>query len=174
MQMLKALSALSLFAFAATASANVTFDPASGTGFVDKADVQLAYGWNAAALRKNAGDVTFRLVSTQQYAAVCSWTTADGARGQQTLTVSLQSLKGVGSAVTYDQRTRTQIAGFTLTGFNGGSADSIGTFPVVGASCPGSQGVDGTWTSVTMTSSALRLDALYQGAMPAKVWPPAM
>jgi hypothetical protein len=43
----------------AAASASVTYDAATGKGFVGKGDVQTAYGWNNAALQANAAGVTF-------------------------------------------------------------------------------------------------------------------
>ena len=47
------IGAALLFAVA-IASASVTFNPATGTGFVGKGDVQLAYGWNNKQLQDNA------------------------------------------------------------------------------------------------------------------------
>src|ERR671918_1859956 len=42
----------------------VTVNPADGTGFVGKGDVQLIFGWNNKALQDNAGSVEFRANST--------------------------------------------------------------------------------------------------------------
>lgn len=43
----------------ASALAAVTFDASTGTGFVGKGDVQLAFGWNNKQLQANAAGVTF-------------------------------------------------------------------------------------------------------------------
>ena len=42
------------------ASADVTYNPATGVGFVGKGNVQTAFGWNNAALQKNAEAVMFK------------------------------------------------------------------------------------------------------------------
>ena len=41
------------------ASADVRFDPATNTGFVDAVDVQKAFGWTAETLTRNAFEVRF-------------------------------------------------------------------------------------------------------------------
>ena len=52
------VATLALGATAASASVNV--DPATGSGFIGKGDVQLAYGWNNATLQTNASSVGFQ------------------------------------------------------------------------------------------------------------------
>jgi hypothetical protein len=46
-------------AFASPASASVTYDPGTKTGFVDKNDVAKAFGWSDAVLASRASDVVF-------------------------------------------------------------------------------------------------------------------
>jgi hypothetical protein len=102
---------------AGTASATVTFDPSTGTGFVGKGDVQLALGWNNPQLQANAAGVTFSYNATDTYAAVCTFVTGAGTRGEQTHNVSVPRHATINSAIQYDARTHRQIDGFNLTGF---------------------------------------------------------
>jgi hypothetical protein len=57
---------------AAAAFAAVTFDPATGTGFVGKGDVQTVFGWNNKALQDNADYVDFRYNSVTEASWQCS------------------------------------------------------------------------------------------------------
>jgi opacity protein-like surface antigen len=45
---------IALATISTAAVAAVTFDPATGTGFVGKGDIQLAFGWNNKAAQDNA------------------------------------------------------------------------------------------------------------------------
>jgi hypothetical protein len=149
------------------AFAAVNFDSSTGTGFVGKGDVQLAFGWNNQALQKNAGGVSFTYDATQNYEAVCTWITGEGTRGEQTHNVSHTTSTSVSSTIAYDARTHKQIDGFNLTGL--GAVTETGTVPVVGGACPGNAGTDGTWTSVEQTGSSGGLYVNYGGtsvAMP--------
>jgi hypothetical protein len=157
---------------ATAAGATVTFNPSTGTGFVGKGDVQLAYGWNNATLQKNASGIGFVYVAQETYTAVCTWTTGEGTRGEQTHNVNHRTTTGISSTIAYDPRVRNQITGFTLTGILSTTTE-VGTVPVVGGACPGNQGTDGVWTSVALTASTVELDVTYQGLNPVKIWPPA-
>lgn len=54
------LSAAAAVALGAPAAASAaTLDPATGSGFVGKGEIQTAYGWNNTTLQKNASGVTF-------------------------------------------------------------------------------------------------------------------
>jgi hypothetical protein len=57
----------------------------------------------------------------------------------------------VEAAAAFDARVRNQITGSSLKDFGTRIVD--GTVPVVGGMCPGSQGADGEWIAVEMTSS---------------------
>jgi hypothetical protein len=104
----------------AVASATVTFDPTSGTGFVGKGDVQLVFGWNNAQLQANAGNIEF------QYSAgsvtESSWTCSRPHPTQErdivqsrnrTVTSSVQGL------IDSMARERNQVTGFILNGWQG-------------------------------------------------------
>jgi hypothetical protein len=135
------------------AIAAVTFDPATGTGFVGKGDVQLAYGWNNAALQRNASGVTFSYNATDNYEAVCTFVTGEGTRGEKTHNVGHNKSTVVASTITYDARVRNQITGFTLNGL-GTTTTTGGSAPVVGEACMGNPGHDGEWSAVTLTDSS--------------------
>lgn len=157
MKIARIAAAAGLFAAAAFANASVTFDNTTGTGFVGKGDVQLAFGWNNAALQSKASGVSFSYQVSQDYLAVCTWTTGAGTRGEKEHNVRHTEKYNANGAVNYDARTMSQITGFTLTGF--GATTSVGSEPVVGEACPGSEGTDGVWTSVTLVGSGV--DGLY-------------
>ncbi|MEU4560525.1 hypothetical protein AB0F72_19275 [Actinoplanes sp. NPDC023936] len=55
------------------AGASLTFDEKTGTGFVDKADVQHAFGWTAAMMQENARHVAVTSIREERYAATCSF-----------------------------------------------------------------------------------------------------
>jgi hypothetical protein len=147
-------------ALASPAAAAVTFDSATGTGFVGKGDVQLAFNWNNAGLQKNASGVSFNYSSTDSYEAVCTFTTGEGTRGERIHNIEHKKSTGVSSTITYDARVRNQITGFNLTGL-GTTTTTGGEVPVVGAACPGNPGTDGTWSSVALTGSTGGLFAVY-------------
>lgn len=128
--------AVAAAALATTAYAAVIFDGISGTGFVGKGDVQLAFGWNNAQLQSNAPGVTFSYQSQKTYDVTCEWDT--GTRNVVHHLITIPRKQNINSAVAYDARTRNQITGFTLTGF-GDTTVTGPDVPAVGESCPGNQ-----------------------------------
>ncbi|MFI7494481.1 hypothetical protein ACH9D2_07145 [Kocuria sp. M4R2S49] len=103
-------------AFAAPALAAVTFDPATGNGFVGKGDVQLAFGWNNKQLQDNAGQVDFEAVT--ESTTVGTWT-CDRDAGPQTQERSRTTTTTTSGVVDAIARERNQITGFTLSGYSG-------------------------------------------------------
>lgn len=156
------VAAAAVAAIATAAYATVTFDPNTGTGFVGKGDLQLAFGWNNAAAQQNIPSVTFTYASQETYTAVCTWTTGEGTNGERVHNVDHNKTVGVSGQVQYSVRQHQQIDGIYLTGFTGTLSES-GTVPVVGGPCPGNPGTDGTWSSVTLTSSSGGLYANWGG-----------
>jgi hypothetical protein len=149
-----ALALATMVVTAGAAFAIVTFDPESGTGFVGKGDVQLAFGWNDKQLQQNASSVTFSYDATENYEAVCTFITGEGTRGEKTHNVARERSSQVNSVIEYEKRTNpnSKITGFRLTGL--GTTTESGEVPVVGGTCPGGGPEDGTWTSVTLVSSS--------------------
>ena len=116
-----------LLASAGTAIAAVSFDPASGTGYVAKADVQAAFGWPEQAFQANARKLSFHSER------LTSWTWECLIDGQlSTLTADEQLSQGVDSAVvgTPVRKNGVAVSGFDLTGFSG--APAVGDV----ATCP--------------------------------------
>ena len=134
---------------AAGASAAVTFDPATGTGFVGKGDVQLALGLNNRQVQTAALDFTYSAIETAD--VTCEWDTETGGKVSKTIhhVVVNQKEAVVNSTVAYDARIRNQITGYNLTGFS--SYSSTGSIPEVGGACPNSN--DGVVTAVVPTGS---------------------
>jgi hypothetical protein len=120
------------------ALAAVTFDPATGTGFVGKGDVQLVYSWNNKALQDNATSVQFRASSTTVTGVSWECTNANNENVQERSRTTETSVQGVVSSIA---RERNQITGFNLTGYSGDPTVVTGATegPPVN-SCPSSAG----------------------------------
>jgi hypothetical protein len=147
-----------------TSSASTVYDSTSGIGFVGKGDVQSAFGWNNARLQANASGVSFSYDAIDTFSAVCTFVTGEGTRGEKTHDVTLPRHAEISSDIHYHARSHKQIDGFILTGL--GETTASGTAPAQGAACVASQdGIahDGTWTSVTLTSSSGGLSVSYGG-----------
>jgi hypothetical protein len=159
-------SAVAVFAW-------ITFDPSTGTGFVGKGDVQLAYGWNNAQLQKNALDVKFSFDSLETYQAVCEWYTGPDANRKQHDVTHTRST-GIVGGLDGDPRQvkgQKQFTGFILKGYSGGVTEGGGVVPVVGQPCQGG-GLDnatntdktaGIWVSVEQTGASGGLTATWNG-----------
>src|SRR5215211_401993 len=104
-----ALAAMLVASTAAVAA--VTFDPATGTGFVGKGDVQLALGYNNKQLQDNAASLVFTATSVSEQTWVCD-RDAGPQTQERTRTTTTQ---GVVSNIA---RERNQITGFNLTGYS--------------------------------------------------------
>ena len=136
----------------ALAFASVTFDPATGTGFVGKGDVQLAFGWNNQALQQNAQNLTFSYAAEEQYKYDCTFTVEVGRdKVREPRTQNRGKESSVSASVAYDARRSNQITGFNLTGF--GPITTTGEVPVDGGSCPGGPFNDGVISNIELVSS---------------------
>jgi hypothetical protein len=104
--------------------AAVTFDPATGTGFVGKGDVQLVFGWNNKALQDNADSVQFQASSVvvTEVSWICTNTNNENTQERERTTTS--TVEGVVSSIA---RERNQITGFNLTGYSGTTTVSAPT-----------------------------------------------
>lgn len=132
-----AAAAASVALVSTAAWATVTFDPDSGTGFVGKGDVQLAFGWNNSQAQKNANGVTFTYESDQSYDVTCEWTTLTGGKNSKTIYHDVTNHKStsVSSTIAYDARMKNQYTGYNLLGL--GSTVTTGTpVPNIGDPCP--------------------------------------
>jgi len=138
---------------ATAALAIVTFDPVTGSGFVGKGDVQIAFGWNNAQLQNKvtAGGLTFTYNDAATYDVVCEWDTTTGQGKIIHHDITIPRHRNINSAIEYDKRVRTQITGFILKKYS--SAIVVdGAAPQVGDGCPGNSD-HGLVTEVTLTGS---------------------
>jgi hypothetical protein len=152
MKLHKIAFAVCAVAVASAAYATVSFDAATGTGFVGKGDVQLALGWNNAALQQNALQLKFGYQVQDKYDATCEWTTTTGSGKVIYHDVTVKKTVQVNDSVSYDARTHKQVDGFTLLGY--GSVSQNIDPPAPGGACLGEGGQQGTWTDVVKTSSS--------------------
>ena len=120
-------------AVAAPASAAVSFDPATGTGFVGKGDVQLALGLNNAQLQSTP--VVFTVASDTTSTWTCSKVVVTGNGTEKESVQHRHSTTSVAGVVSSQARVRNQITGFLLSGYGARTVVSDG--PAVGT-CPNS------------------------------------
>jgi hypothetical protein len=170
-----------LAATATAALATVTFDATTGTGFVGKGDVQLAFGYNNAAMQSQANNVVFTYTATTdtQYEVVCEWDT-----GNKKIVHHVQTTKKSLSASTVadvlkQNRNNPQgsLTGFFLKGYGVTTVVTSGDGkapPKVGDGCPGNSGL-GAVTGVQLLSSVVGAGELTvanpaDGKAPVVIW----
>ena len=158
MRKLTLAAALAAATISTAAFASVTFDPATGLGWVGKGDVQLAFGWNNQAAQANAKAVSFSYNATDTYDVGCEWSTGTNHVVVHDITVPKHT--SVSSSVLSDPRKTGQWTGYNLNGL--GATVTDGSVPVVGATCPGNSGL-GLVTDVTLTGSTGGLYVNYGG-----------
>ena len=157
------LSLLAVMTVVFIAYAAVTFDPASGTGFVGKGDVQLAFGWNNATMQRNHTGITFVYEQTSEYSFECEWYTGP-TRNRTYHRNSKTEEFSVNASIPSDSRRTGQWTGWNLNGWND-SAPSGSAPNITNADC-GSEGnemktlVEG---SVELVSSSGGLYAVHNG-----------
>lgn len=175
------LTAIALASMTAAALAAVTFNPADGTGFVGKGDVQDAFAWNNAQLQSNAAGVTFTYTATDTYAFTCEWWTGPTRNRTQHFRDHQRSIDVTGT-VAHDTRwsggggrgnSTPQVTGFALTGFGSGAVGEAGGVPELGAPCPGFQGNDAVVVAVTAgpVGSVSALLVNHPTRTSVKIWP---
>ena len=182
MKLNRILAGIALATTAVAALATVTFNPTTGTGWVGKGDVQLAFNWNNQQMQKNVGGVTFTFVESTTYVITCEWTT--GPVRNPTLHVQEKTKTvGVNGILDSTQRKNSSgkdgpFTGWFLTGY-GTLVTEGGNFtaPVVGEKCPANNqaGVDDgkVVTDVSITGTGTAFNAVY-GGVTVKIWPPAI
>lgn len=123
------------------AGAAVTFDAATGTGFVGKGDVQLALGLNNKQLQEGADSLVFTVESTTVTETTWTCDRDAGPQTQERANTETTTTQGVASSVA---RVKNQITGFSLSGYVGDPETSSETDgPQVG-SCPTG------WTAINL------------------------
>jgi hypothetical protein len=133
---LSGTAALAVLAYGA-----VTFDSATGTGFVGKGDVQLVMGWNNKQLQDNAGSVEFQAVSAVVTEVSWTCTNSNNDNIQERARTTTTSIAEVVNGIARD---RNQITGFNLMGYSGTPTTSSATEGNPLNSCP-----SGPWSLTT-------------------------
>ena len=171
------LALVAMLVAAGAAFAAYTFDPATGTGFVGKGDVQLIYGYNNQQLQTNASKIDFRAITTSETSWTCSrpaptpqdpnreitqqrnnTTTAQGLA----TTVARETSKGKNGPVT----------GFNLTGYDSPPTVIASDGPAT-ASCPASpSGFTFDEGSQVTTTEPTQLQVTNDGGMTWYTLPP--
>lgn len=145
---------------AAPALAAVTFDPATGTGFVGKGDVQVALGLNNKQLQDAAAGLAFTYDATTVTEATWSCSNEHNQNVQQRRRTTTTTTSGVVSSVA---RERNQITGFQLTGFEGSSVTESSDGPPL-HSCPNARSTyaldSGSTTEEVSSSGGLFVDGV--------------
>jgi hypothetical protein len=110
-------------AFAGVAFALVSFNPADGTGFVGKGDVQTAFGWNDKLLTQNVGSVDFFYAATQTH----QWDCVTRDKSVFTKVSTETTIHNVADEVAYQARKSgaKDITGFNLLGYTGEGESSF-------------------------------------------------
>jgi hypothetical protein len=126
-------------ALASPAMASVTFDPATGTGFVGKGDVQLLFSWNNKVLQDSASTVDFRVNSVSVTAWTCTKVVIQGNNEDREIVQqrsTTTSLQGLVTTVARDNSKGKDgpVTGFYLKGYEGGAVSTTDG-PAAG-SCP--------------------------------------
>jgi hypothetical protein len=116
------------------AFAAVTFDSATGTGFVGKGDVQNALGLNNAQLQAQAETLQFSVSSTDVTTWTCTRPAATPNEPDRVITQQRNTTTTTEGLLSSVARVRNQITGFNLTGYSGSTTVTTDG-PAVG-SCP--------------------------------------
>ena len=141
---------------AAAAQATLTFDPATGTGVIDREAVLFALGWDAQRLQDEARALGFILAEKVDYTGVCS-TGGDVSTIARVDTILENTIQSDGATIT----------GFTLTGR--GDEIQWQDGPQVGEICV-EVSILGTLRSVEQTSLESHLYIGYKGIQ-VQLWP---
>jgi hypothetical protein len=164
MQKRSIFGALTAVAVMATAAyAIVTFDVATGTGFVGKGDVQTLLGLNNKAMQNVHTQVTFKYVATTEYSFDCEWYTGPDHNRTHHVNTKTEDF-GINSSVASESRKTGQWTGWNLNGYTG-AAPGDGANGPVDADC-GAEGNDMKSIvpgSIAVISSTGGLFAVYNG-----------
>jgi hypothetical protein len=89
-----------------------TYNPVTGFGFVETAEVRQAFGWDNARLQANVTSVSFTYLERNRYSFRCAW--AGGSRPH-----TIEETRSSNVVATPQGQTRTkQVTGFNLQGYS--------------------------------------------------------
>lgn len=108
--------------------AELTFNPSAGTGYVAKADVQVAFGWKDGTFQANARRLGFHSARYTAWSWEC---VVDG--DVVTLQADQQSSWALGSEIVVTTAGRRAVSGFQLTGLGAQLSSTSDAYPAI---CP--------------------------------------
>ena len=159
-----AITGIAMFATAAFAA--VTFDPATGLGFVGKGDVQTLLGLSNSQMQAVHTDVTFRYDATEAYTVTVEFDTGnpDQPRSLKHHVITKEKSSTVSASIAASSRKTGQWTGWNLTGF-GVITETGDPLPSVGDECPNGNLGTCVVTAVELdpSSSTGGLYAVYKG-----------
>lgn len=135
------LALVAMFVAAGTVFAAVTFDPATGTGFVGKGDVQTALNLNNAQLQ--SATISFRALKVTETTWTCD---RDGGPQTQERATTTTSQAVVSSTA----RVKNQITGFNLNGY-----DQTVPEQVISREGPPEGSCPTGWTAINLSSQVV-------------------
>ena len=119
-----ALALAAMLVASTAAIAAVTFDPAAGTGFVGKGDVQTAFGLKNSEMQAQHTNVTFNYVASATYEFECEWFTGPD-RNRKHHTNTKDAVTQVNAGVDAQSRKTGQWTGWNLLGYLGGGPNPV-------------------------------------------------
>jgi hypothetical protein len=138
------------------AQAAVLYDPLSGTGSVDAADIRLALGWSDARFQAEAAGLGFGFRVQGVATVVCAWQLPGGSRGEERRRVEYAASGTLNSALRPDTRNPRLVAGITLTGVRQLQEEGLPK-PRVGQPCVAPGGLPGTVQAVVPDTEQAQL-----------------
>jgi hypothetical protein len=159
------LALVAMLVAAGAVFAAVTFDPATGKGFVGKGDVQLAFGWNNQQLQQNASQVTFSSTTVSERSWICDRDVGPQTQERARTTTTEALLSKIA-------RERNQITGFILQGPDPNSTPTESTEGPPLGSCP-TGWTAGPISDPVVDEAASGLFVSAPGFTPVKIYPQA-
>jgi hypothetical protein len=145
------LGVVAVAAVVTTAYAAVIFDPASGTGWVGKGDVQSPFGLNNKGMQAVHTAVTFEYDDTTLYTWACEWHTGPD-HNIKHHEQDRKRTRGVQGVVGSDSRKTGQWTGWHLTGFDSSNGDGGDFTP----DCPGNEEGGGSSGAKVVVAGSLQ------------------
>ena len=142
--------------------AAVLYDPLSGTGSIDAADIRLALGWSDARFQAEVAGLGFGFRLQGAATVVCAWQRPGGSQGEERSRVEYAASGTLNSALRPDARNARLVTGVTLTGVRQLREEGLPK-PRVGQPCMAAGGAPGLVQAVLPGSEEAQLWVLSGG-----------
>jgi len=159
------LAAAAAACVSTAAVASISFNPATGTGFIGKGDVQSALGLNNPQLQALylSGGIKFAFTENVNYKYVCTWIADDGQTEPVAKNKTIKVKREINVALNAQGRDNSSgkdgpNTGFFLNGYVGGAGGGTTSEPIpnLGDACDAGDGArpkPGTVTDVQVISN---------------------